>query len=59
MGSREKENPIEIIEEKFIILKSDTEATKTIEYGEIKLQSDDMNFSLESFKVKVICQISY
>ena len=52
--SREKENPVEIIEEKFIIMKSDTEATKTIEYGEIKLQSDDKNFNLESFKVKVI-----
>ena len=35
-------------------MKSDTEATKTIEYGEIKLQSDDKNFNLESFKVKVI-----
>ena len=44
--------PLEIMEEKVILVKSDIEA-KTIEYGEIKIQSDDMSFSLDGFKMKV------
>ena len=47
-----KESPLEIMEEKVILVKSDIEA-KTIEYGEIKIQSDDMSFSLDGFKMKV------
>ena len=47
-----KEVPLEIMEEKVILVKSDIEA-KTIEYGEIKIQSDDMSFSLDGFKMKV------
>ena len=42
----------EINEEKVILVKSDIEA-KTIEYGEIKIQSGEMNFSLDGFKMKV------
>ena len=44
--------PLEIIEEKVILVNSDIEA-KTIEYGEIKIQSGEMNFSLDGFKMKV------
>ena len=51
---RGKELSIEILEEKVVLVKSDIEDTKTIEYGEIQFKSDDMNFSLEGFKVKVI-----
>ena len=40
------------MEEKVILVKSDIEA-KTIEYDEIKIQSDDMSFSLDGFKMKV------
>ena len=50
--NRGKELPLEIIEEKVILVKSGIEA-KTIEYGEIKIQSGDMNFSLDGFKMKV------
>ena len=50
--NRGKELPLEIIKEKVILVKSDIEA-KTIEYGEIKIQSGDMNFSLDGFKMKV------
>ena len=44
--------PLEIIEGKVILVKSDIEA-KTIEYGEIKILSGEMNFSLDGFKMKV------
>ena len=50
----------EIIEEKVILFKSDIDIeAKTIEYGEIKIQSGDMNFSLDGFKMKVKIVYNY
>ena len=44
----------DMIEENGIIVKSDTE-TKSFKYGEMKIQSGDFSFDLESFRIKVLC----
>ena len=51
---REIKTSSDMIEENGIIVKSDTE-TKSFKYGEMKIQSGDFSFDLESFRIKVLC----